>query len=119
MHGLFSQLSQSSVDDVVTNDQRVNSQERENAMKKFSCLPPVSYTREESQRSISRSSNNLIRKWNTTSAPDHRCQISEELERRIGMLDTSLNRFGMILGSVQSDLMLVNQRTKEVSLESE
>ncbi|KAL5792387.1 hypothetical protein ACOSP7_000981 [Xanthoceras sorbifolium] len=118
-HGLFSQLSQSSLDEVVTNDQRVNSQERENAVKKFSCLPPVSYTREESQRSISRSSNNLIRKWNTTSAPDHRCQISEELERRIGMLDTSLNRFGMILDSVQSDLMQVNRGTKEVSLEME
>ncbi|KAK3194788.1 hypothetical protein Dsin_026098 [Dipteronia sinensis] len=118
-HGLFSQFSQSSLDDVVTNDQRVNSQERENAVKKFSCLPPVSYTREESQMPITRSSNNLIRKWNTTSASDQRSQISEELERRFGMLDTSLNRFGMILDSVQSDLMQVNRGTKDVSLEME
>ncbi|KAK2650290.1 hypothetical protein Ddye_017779 [Dipteronia dyeriana] len=118
-HGLFSQFSQSSLDEVVTNDQRVNSQERENAVKKFSCLPPVSYTREESQMPNTRSSNNLIRKWNTTSASDQRSQISEELDRRFGMLDTSLNRFGMILDSVQSDLMQVNRGTKDVSLEME
>ncbi|KAL5861187.1 hypothetical protein ACOSQ4_002483 [Xanthoceras sorbifolium] len=35
------------------------------------------------------------------------------------MLDTSLNRFGMILDFVQSDLMQVNRGTKEVSLEME
>lgn len=46
-------------------------------------------------------------------------QISEELERRMGMMDTLLNRFGMILDSVQSDLMQVNRGTKELSLESE
>lgn len=46
-------------------------------------------------------------------------QISEELERRIGMMETSLNRFGMILDSVQSDVMQVNRGTKEVMLEGE
>ncbi|XP_044504054.1 putative recombination initiation defects 3 isoform X2 [Mangifera indica] len=118
-HGMFSQLSQSSLDEGLTNDQRVSSQERENAMKKVPCLPQLSYTREESQMPISRSSTNLTHKWNPTSAPDRKCQISEELERRIGMMETSLNRFGMILDSVQSDLMQVNRGTKEVMLEVE
>ncbi|KAJ0051451.1 hypothetical protein Pint_00439 [Pistacia integerrima] len=117
--GMFSQLSQSSLDEVLTNDQRVCSQERENTMKKVPCVPQHSYPREESQMPISRSSTNLIRKWNPTSASDQRCQISEELERRIGMMETSLNRFGIILDSIQSDVIQVNKGTKEVMLEVE
>lgn len=35
------------------------------------------------------------------------------------MMETSLNKFGMILDSVQSDVMQVNKGIKEVSLESE
>lgn len=46
-------------------------------------------------------------------------QISEELEYRIGMMETSLSRFGMILDSVQSDIMQVNKGRKEAALESE
>ncbi|CAL5400997.1 unnamed protein product [Camellia sinensis] len=118
-HGTFSQLSQNSLDEFVTNDQRIGSQERENSAKKMSCLPAISYTREESQMPISRSSNNLMRKWNSTAVPDHRSQVSEELERRIGIMETSLNRFGMILDSVQSDIMQVNKGTKEVLMEME
>ncbi|XVF33325.1 hypothetical protein REPUB_Repub17cG0158700 [Reevesia pubescens] len=68
---------------------------------------------------ISRSSTNLIRKWNSGSAPEHRCQTSEELEHRLSMIETSLNRFGMILDSVQSDVMQLNRGTKEVLLEME
>ncbi|CAL5383004.1 unnamed protein product [Camellia sinensis] len=118
-HGMFSQLSQNSLDEIVTNDQRIGSQERENSVKKIDCLPPISYMREESQMPISRSSANLMRKWNSTSAADHQCQISEELERRIGIIETSLNRFGMILDSVQSDIMHVNKGTKEALMEME
>lgn len=44
--------------------------------------------------------------------------ISEELEHRIGMIETSLSRLGMILDSVQSDIMQANKGTKEVALES-
>lgn len=54
--------------------QRVSSQERENTVKKFSCLPPGSYTREDSQTPI-RSSTNVVRKWNPASAPDQRCKL--------------------------------------------
>ncbi|KAF5731737.1 protein PAIR1 isoform X1 [Tripterygium wilfordii] len=85
----------------------------------MSCLVPVNYAREESQMPSLRSSNNLIRKWNPASVQDNKCQISEELEHRIGMIETSIHRFGMILDSVQGDIMQVNKGTKEVLLEME
>lgn len=34
------------------------------------------------------------------------------------MMETSLSRFGMILDSIQSDIMLVNKGRKELALES-
>ena len=55
--------------------QRFGSQERENSAKKISCLPPPSCSREESQMQISRSSANLMRKWNSASVTDHRCKF--------------------------------------------
>lgn len=116
--GMFSQLSQSSLDGVSTNEQRISSQERENTVKKFSCLPPASFTREDSQTPV-RSSTNVLRKWNPASASDQRSQVSEELERRIGLIETSLNRFGINLDSVQSDIMQVNRGSKEILLEVE
>ncbi|KAL0002471.1 hypothetical protein SO802_016252 [Lithocarpus litseifolius] len=114
---MFSQLSQNSLNEALTNDQRFGSQEPENFVKKISCLPQPSCTQEESQMQISRSSSNLMRKWNSASVTDHRCQISEELEHQIGLMETSLSRFGMILDSVQSDVMQLNKGMKEVSLE--
>lgn len=45
-------------------------------------------------------------------------QLSEGLEHRIGMMETSLSRFAMILDSVQSDVMQVNKGTKEMILDS-
>nr|XP_048320842.1 putative recombination initiation defects 3 isoform X2 [Ziziphus jujuba var. spinosa] len=118
-HGIFSQLSQSSLDEAL-NDQRFGSQEREKPVKRvLPFAPPMSHTREENQMPITRSSTNSMRKWNSASLPDHRCQISEELQHRIGLMETSLNKFGMILDSVQSDVMQVNKGTKEVSLETE
>ncbi|XP_024027690.1 protein PAIR1 [Morus notabilis] len=115
-HGTLSQISQTSLDEALINDQR--SQERENPVKKTFCLPPTSHTREESQMHISRSSTNLMRKWGSTSLSENRCQTSEELEHRIGLMETSLNRFGMILDSVQSDVIQVNKGTKEVLMET-
>ncbi|XP_022769510.1 protein PAIR1-like [Durio zibethinus] len=116
-HTLFSQISQSLLDEVVTTDQRFGSQERENTAKMFSSLPPTNFTREDGQMLVSRSSTNLIRKWNSASAPEHRCQTSEELEHPLSLIETSLNR--MILDTVQSDVMQVNKGTKEVLLEME
>ncbi|KAK4418622.1 putative recombination initiation defects 3 [Sesamum alatum] len=114
-HGLFSQFSQNSQDEILTNE-KIGSQERENSARRSSCLPPMSYTREESQMVVSRTSNNLARKW---PSQEYKCQVGEELEHRIGMIETSLSRFGMILDSVQSDIMQVHKATKEVALETE
>ncbi|XP_050385357.1 putative recombination initiation defects 3 [Argentina anserina] len=114
-YGMFSQLSQTSLDALT--DQR--SQGRENSMKNSARLPLSSHAREDSQLQVSRPSNNLIRKWSFASGSDYRSQISEELEHRIGMMETSLNKFGMILESVQGDVMQVRKGTKEVSMELE
>ncbi|KAI7755076.1 hypothetical protein M8C21_006544, partial [Ambrosia artemisiifolia] len=86
----FSQFSQNSQDDTMTNDQLIVSQERENSVKRFSCLPPVSHTREESQMLTSRSSTGLIRKWGS-GVSEQRSQMSEEFERRIGTIENSLS----------------------------
>ncbi|XP_021906204.1 protein PAIR1 isoform X2 [Carica papaya] len=118
-HGTFSQLTQNSLDEAMMNDQRFGSQEREKSLKKVPCLPSVNYTREESPMPISRSSANVMFKWNSASVADHKCQIYEELERRIGAMETSLNRYGIILDSVQSDVMQVNRGTKEILMETE
>ncbi|XP_065864300.1 putative recombination initiation defects 3 [Euphorbia lathyris] len=116
-HGMFSQLSQTSLDEAVTNDQRFNPQERDNYVKKKSCFPQINYAHEESQMPIIRSSTNLIRKWNPTPVADNKC--NDELEHRIGMIETSLNKYGMILNSVQSDVMQANKGSKEITLEME
>lgn len=115
-NALLSQFSQNSLDEAVTNDQRLGSQERENSLKRLSCLPAITYGREESQPPNSRSSANFVRKWNSV---DLKSQLSEGLEHRIGMMETSLSRFAMILDSIQNDVMQVNKGTKEVTLEME
>ncbi|KAG5009192.1 hypothetical protein JHK87_017707 [Glycine soja] len=102
-HGVLSHFSQNSLDEAVTtNDQRVGSQEHENSLRRISSLSRPTYSREESQAPNSRSSSNLMLKWNSA---DHKSQLSEGLEHRIGIMETSLSRFTMILDSVQSDVM--------------
>ncbi|XP_057981409.1 putative recombination initiation defects 3 [Malania oleifera] len=118
-HGMFSQFSQDSFSETVTNDQRLGSQERENSKRRLSCFAPINYAREESQMAISRSSTKPMQRWNSASVPEHRCRVSEELEYRIGMIETTVTRFGMILDSVQGDVMQINKATKEVSMELE
>ncbi|RZC01801.1 protein PAIR1 isoform X2 [Glycine soja] len=116
-HGVLSHFSQNSLDEAVTtNDQRVGSQEHENSLRRISSLSRPTYSREESQAPNSRSSSNLMLKWNSA---DHKSQLSEGLEHRIGIMETSLSRFTMILDSVQSDVMQVNKGTKEIILEVE
>lgn len=46
-------------------------------------------------------------------------QTNEEIEHRIGMVEISLSRFGMILERVQGDIMQVNKGTKEIAMNSE
>ncbi|KAK9051451.1 hypothetical protein SSX86_028078 [Deinandra increscens subsp. villosa] len=117
----FSQFSQNSQDDTVTNDQSLQlivSQERENSVRRFSCLPPVNHTREESQMPISRSSTALIRKWGS-GVSEQRSHMSEEFERRIGTIESSLSRFGLMMESLQTDIMQVNKGTKEIAMDME
>nr|GMC89534.1 protein PAIR1 [Ipomoea batatas] len=114
--GIFSQLSQNSPDKIVTNEQRLGSQERENSAKKTSFFPPINCDREESQMQLSRTPTNLMHKW---SIPEYKSQMSQELEHRIGVMETSLSRLGMILDSYQNDIMQVNRGTKEILLELE
>ncbi|KAI5381445.1 hypothetical protein KIW84_UN0724 [Lathyrus oleraceus] len=98
------------------NDQRAGSQEHENSSRRFSSLPRPAFSKDESQPHNSRSSSNLLVKWNSV---DNKNQLSEGLENRIGIMETSLSRFAMIMDSVQSDVMQVNKGTKEINLEME
>ncbi|KAJ9563408.1 hypothetical protein OSB04_008568 [Centaurea solstitialis] len=117
-HAIFSQFSQNSQDETLTNDQSVVSQERESSLKRFSSLPPVNHTREESQMPLSRSSTGLIRKWGSA-ITEQRCQIGEEFEHRIGTIESSLSKFGLMLESLQTDIMQVNKGTKELAMDVE
>ncbi|VVA89622.1 unnamed protein product [Arabis nemorensis] len=118
--GCFSQMTQSSIDELLINDQRFGSQERDLSLKKNSFLPPINHKRDDSQMPASRSSSGgLTRRWSSVSAGESKSQISEELEQRFGMMETSLSRFGMMLDSIQSDIMQANRGTKEVFLETE
>ncbi|KAM0004728.1 putative protein PAIR1 [Helianthus debilis subsp. tardiflorus] len=114
----FSQFSQNSQDDTLTNDQLIVSQERENSVRRFSFLPPVNHTREESQMLTSRSSTALIRKWGP-GVSEQRSQMSEEFERRIGTIESSLSRFGLMMESLQTDIMQINKGTKELTMDME
>nr|QFG39625.1 putative recombination initiation defects 3 [Arabidopsis arenosa] len=118
--GGFSQMTQSSIDELLINDLRFGSQERDPSLKKVSCLPPINHKREDSQLVAYRSSSGLTRRWSSASLGDSKlAQISEELEQRFGMMETSLSRFGMMLDSIQSDIMQANRGTKQVFLETE
>lgn len=113
-----SQISQNSFENF-GNDQKFDSQEREKPSKRMSSLAPIIPTRDDSQLQLSRTSNNVMRQWSCATAPENRCQVSEELERRLRLLESSLNKLGIILDSLQSDVMQVNRAVKEVSIEME
>ncbi|CAH8388843.1 unnamed protein product [Eruca vesicaria subsp. sativa] len=115
----FSQRTQGSVDELLTSDQRFNSQERDQSLKKVSCLPPISQRRDDSQIVAYRSSSGLQRRWSSDSVGESKSQLTEEFEHRFGMMETSLSKFGMMLDSIQSDIIQVNRGTKEVFLETE
>ncbi|XP_024009090.1 protein PAIR1 isoform X2 [Eutrema salsugineum] len=117
--GCFSQMTQSSVEDLLINDQRFSSQERDLSLKKNSFLPPINHKRDDSQMVVARPSSGLTRRWSSVSVGESKSQIGEELEQRFGMMETSLTKFGMMLDSIQSDIMQANRGTKEVFIETE
>lgn len=114
----LSQISQSSFEENLVNDQKFDSQENEKSSKRISSFAPIMAVRDDSQQ-LSTTSNKVMRRWSCATASDNRCQVSEELERRLQLLESSLNKMGMILDSLQSDVMQVNRAVKEVSLEME
>ncbi|CAA7026100.1 unnamed protein product [Microthlaspi erraticum] len=118
--GCFSQMTQSSVDELLINDQRFSSQERDLSLLKNNFLPPINHKRDDSQILASRPSSGLTRRWSSSaSIAESKSQIGEELEQRFGMMETSLSKFGMMLDSIQSDIMQANRGTKEVFIENE
>lgn len=44
--------------------------------------------------------------------------MSEELEHRMGTIEGSLSKFGLMLESLQTDIMQVNKGTKELAMDS-
>ncbi|KAJ4901381.1 putative recombination initiation defects 3 [Raphanus sativus] len=119
--GFFSQRTQGSVEELLITDQRFSSQERDHSLKKLSsCLPPISQRRDDSSQLVSyRPSSGLQRRWSSDSVGESKSQLSEEFEQRFRMMETSLSKFGMMLDSVQSDIIQANRGTKEVLLETE
>ncbi|KAG6582614.1 putative recombination initiation defects 3, partial [Cucurbita argyrosperma subsp. sororia] len=82
-HSMYSQLSQNSFDEVVTNEQ-VNL----GSSLDFQVLGLYS-----------------------------KCQVGEELDRRLGTIENSLNKFGKILDSLHSDILQLNKGMKQISLD--
>ncbi|KAL0907646.1 hypothetical protein M5K25_022066 [Dendrobium thyrsiflorum] len=113
-----SQISQSSFENLGS-DQKIDSQEREKSSKRISSLAPIMPLRDDSQMQLSGTSSNAMRRWSCATAPDNKCHVSEELEHRLRLLESSLSKLGIILDSLQSDVMQVNRAVKEVSLEME
>ncbi|KAH0451637.1 hypothetical protein IEQ34_018936 [Dendrobium chrysotoxum] len=111
-----SQISQSSFE-ILGSDQKIDSQEREKSSKRISSLAPIMPLRDDSQMQLSGTSSNAMRRWSCATAPDNKCHVSEELEHRLRLLEGSLSKLGIILDSLQSDVMQVNRAVKEVSLE--
>lgn len=65
--------------------QRFSSQDRENSIKKNSFFPPLSYSREDCQLPLSKSSTSLTQRWKSTPLPDSKCKFS------LGLIFTDTN----------------------------
>ncbi|CAL4912114.1 unnamed protein product [Urochloa decumbens] len=121
-----SQLSQGSLDENLlslhlaspTRDQRFGL--HDDSSKKIPPLPvnSASCVHDESQLQLAKISSNPVHRWNT-SPPDSRCQVpNEDVERKFQHLASSVHKMGMVLDSVQNDVMQLNRAMKEASLDS-
>ncbi|XP_015690593.2 protein PAIR1 [Oryza brachyantha] len=121
-----SQLSQASIDDNLlglhllspARDQRFGV--HEDSSKRMPSLPASSGScvREESQLQLAKVPSNSMHRWNPSVA-DTRCQVAnEDVERKFQHLASSLHKMGMVVDSVQSDVMQLNRSMKEASLDS-
>uniref|UniRef100_A0A0D9Z0V5 Protein PAIR1 n=1 Tax=Oryza glumipatula TaxID=40148 RepID=A0A0D9Z0V5_9ORYZ len=120
-----SQFSQVSLDDNLltllpspTRDQRFGL--HDDSSKRMSSLPAssASCAREESQLQLAKVPSNPMHRWNPSIA-DTRCQVTnEDVERKFQHLASSVHKMGMVVDSVQSDVMQLNRAMKEASLDS-
>ncbi|KAM3393239.1 hypothetical protein ACQJBY_014099 [Aegilops geniculata] len=62
-------------------------------------------------------SNSTTLRWNP-SPTDTRCRVNEDAECRFQQLSGSVHKVGMVLDSVQTDVIQLNRTMKEASLES-
>ncbi|KAL5209746.1 hypothetical protein ABZP36_005369 [Zizania latifolia] len=85
---------------------------------RFSLASSAPCVREESQLQLAKVSSNPMHRWNSSIA-DNRCQVAnEDVERKFQHLASSVHKMGMVLDSVQSDVMQLNRAMKEASLDS-
>ncbi|XBJ02332.1 hypothetical protein VPH35_021735 [Triticum aestivum] len=121
-----SQLSQASLNESLLSllsqaparDQKFAMQE--DPSKRKSSYPASSASscmRDESQLQIAKIPTNPIHRW-SPSLLDSRCQVNEDVERKFQHLASSVQKMGMILDSVQNDVMQLNRGMKEASLDS-
>ncbi|KAF0932811.1 hypothetical protein E2562_012144 [Oryza meyeriana var. granulata] len=121
-----SQLSQASLDENLlslqlpspSRDQRFGL--HDDSSKRMSALPAsaASCVREESQLQLTKVPSNPMHRWNPSIA-DTRCQVAnEDVERKFQHLASSVHKMGMVVDSVQSDVMQLNRAMKEASLDS-
>uniref|UniRef100_A0ACD5VNM3 Uncharacterized protein n=1 Tax=Avena sativa TaxID=4498 RepID=A0ACD5VNM3_AVESA len=123
-----SQISQASLDENLLSlhhpsparDQRFTLPD--DSSKRMASFPAnsASVVREESQLQLAKISSNCnpIHRWNS-SLPDSRCQMNEDVERKFQHLASSVHKMGMVLDSVQNDVMHLNRAMKEASLDSD
>ncbi|URD84107.1 hypothetical protein MUK42_02651 [Musa troglodytarum] len=112
-HVSLSQLSRSSFE---RQPGRCGSQEKDNSRKRIFSLAPIASTREESQLHLSRAAGIVCDRMQPLSQIT---VVSEELVLKLQLIERSINRVGMILDSVQGDVMKVNKAIKELPLEVE
>ncbi|KAL6645388.1 hypothetical protein ACP70R_016996 [Stipagrostis hirtigluma subsp. patula] len=90
----------------------------DDSSKKMPSLPvnSASCVREESQLQLAKISSNPVHRWNP-SLPDGQA-TNEDVERKFQHLASSVHKMGMVLDSVQNDVMQLNRAMKEASLDS-
>ncbi|XP_066307617.1 protein PAIR1 isoform X2 [Miscanthus floridulus] len=119
-----SQLSQASLDENLLSlhlasparDQRFWL--HDDSSKKIPSLPvsSASCVREESQLQLAKTSGNPVNRWNP-SLPDG-VVPTEDVERKFQHMASSVHKVGMVLDSVQNDVMQLNRAMKEAALDS-
>ncbi|KAM0893157.1 hypothetical protein ACQ4PT_025293 [Festuca glaucescens] len=120
-----SQISQASLDENLLSprhpsparDQRFAL--HDDSSKRMSSFPAnsASSVRDESQLQMAKISSKAILRWNP-SLPDSKCQVNEDVERKFQHVASSVHKMGMVLDSVQNDVMQLNRAMKEASLDS-